>query len=69
MFKTGDAVEVFRPNQNEWVCGKVMERRIHEDGTAIYYVQLAGYAASAPDDPNVWFTDKLMRSASSLAHA
>lgn len=61
MFNVGDAVEVLRPNENEWIGGKVMERRIRDDGTVIFFVQLAGRATTAFNDPSIWFTDKQMR--------
>jgi len=61
MFKAGDRVEVHRPRVDSWMGGTVMERRTRDDGTAIFYVQVDGYVASAPNDPNVWFTTAQIR--------
>jgi hypothetical protein len=61
MFRVGLRVEVYRAKLDAWSSGTVMERRTRDDGTAIYYVQVAGYVATAPSDPNVWFTADQIR--------
>jgi hypothetical protein len=61
MFRAGHRVKVYRANLGEWISGMVMERRTRDDGTPIYYVQVAGYVATPPHDPNVWFTADQMR--------
>jgi hypothetical protein len=62
-FRDGEDVLVSRPKRDERVHGVVYDYA-ERDGVWKYYVQLSGYAASSPDDPNCWFLETELRQAS-----
>lgn len=61
-FANGARVEVWRPNRDEWVVGTVLAYE-DRDGKWKYFVQLSGYMAASPADPNCWFDPDELRPA------